>query len=417
MKCRSVLALLALLQPSCQALVGIEDTRLPDMGPPDAAVSPVAHVPFEASAPGAADLIIDVATIDTTRRTIAAQSTMLDVDFSLSLQEPWREAEDGGEIPPLAVLRVRNFTLQRGGAVRVIGEFPLVIIADGPVTIEGILDASAQGQSPGAGGAAPGQGLGAGASGRHMGPLDSGGGGGGHAAQGGRGGDAHCQGAECAVARGGAGGPGYGGQSLPILRGGSGGGGNPCYATRPGPSTAGGAGGGALQIYSNTSIFISETGGIHVGGSGGAGGTVALIACGSFLVRDFAGAGGGSGGAVFLQAPRIINAGVVAANGGGGGGSAGDGGGGSGDDALLDASPAPGGVSGGGTRGAAGGAGGALDASAEPGGDAPSLADNDGNSGGGGGAAGRIVIVSDEVDLGGGVISPAPHIVSESPVN
>ena len=420
---KSALAALATVLVSCHVFIGMDDTALaPDAGTPDAdipdasgspdvAVLLVAHVPIESSAPGTVDLVLDDATINTTRRTIETESTLPAVTFDVANQIPWDET-----IPPLAILHVRGLTIRRGTTVEVIGEFPLVIIAGGPVVIEGILDASADGRTPGAGGALPGEGLGAGLGGEHAGKLDSGGGGAGHGLPGKRGGDALCDGVDCTVAVGGGGGVAHGEETLPVLRGGSGGGGNSCavYGDRP---SAGGGGGGAVQIYSQESIVFAETGGIHAGGGGGGRGTIGDLICDPpiFTIRHQSGSGGGAGGAIFLQAPRITNHGILAANGGGGGGSAGDGtggGDGNGQDAVLDATPASGGTAGGGTRGAAGGAGGALYAPAEPGGDAPASADNDGNGGGGGGAVGRIVIVS---DAGGfddsGVISPAPHTV------
>ncbi len=431
---------------ACQTLIGIEDIeRVPDSGvvdasnldvdaapdaavdaAPDAAVdaamrSPVAHLSVEASLPGDADLILEDATIDTTYLTIDSVLPVPEGIFAFSMQEPWLRPDDSPPsddvLPQLAVLRVGSFTIRRGATVDVTGAFPLVIVAAGSVTIDGILDVSADGSEPGPG-AARFEMIGVGGHGSHVGSLDSGGGGGGYGLPGPHGGDAPCDGDGCTPAYGGVGGTAYGSATLMVLQGGAFGGGNSCDGLAEGgaeSTSAGGAGGGAVQVYSEDSITIADNGGIDAGGGGGGGGNTGSLFCNPIrVVQGHSGRGGGAGGAIFLQAPRISNYGIIAANGGGGGGSAGDTNGGHGQDGALSDSPAESGASGGGIRGAAGGQGGARNSSAAPGGDAVMHSENKGQGGGGGGAVGRIVIVTSAMEFDNeGTVSPAPLIVQE----
>lgn len=167
---------------------------------------------------------------------------------------------------------------------------------------------------------------------------------------------------------------------LEPLQGGSGGG-----TGSPGGDSgtaAGGGGGGALQITALNKLEITGT--IDAGGAGGEGGPAGVNSVG-------AGAGGGSGGAILLEAPTVIIArsAIVAANGGGGGGgggfSAGSQPGLPGANAAALTTAALGGA--GDMFGTDGGAGGARGSAAEAGGGS-----TDGNAGGGGGAVGAIVI-------------------------
>ncbi len=149
--------------------------------------------------------------------------------------------------------------------------------------------------------------------------------------------------------------------------------------TNPG---AGGASGGAVYLIARARIAVA--GSINASGAPGGGG------------QTGGGGGGGSGGMVGLEAPMVSVTGAVFANGGGGG----EGGpaGGAGTTPAMATSPAAGGTGGGGGDGGAGSAG--TTKVGGRGGDAAS------GGGGGGGGAGVIVVIPTQVT--GGVLSPAP---------
>ncbi len=293
--------------------------------------------------------------------------------------------------PELAVLHVGSLTVAGGAQVRVTGTRPLVIVADGDVQVDGLVDASARDATPGAGGSAPAMGGGAGGAGSHLPQYsDSGGGGGGFGGAGAAGGAV--SGCTTAVVAGTAG-TVFGDAAIAQLVGGAGGGSGSGAVC---PINPGGGGGGALQITSAMRIQIGTTGQLLAGGGGGSGGTD----CGNSDGNS--GGGGGSGGAIVLQAPMIGNAGVIAANGGGGGGS-GSGGGGSGQpgqNAQASATPAAGGT-GSGSSGTTGGAGAA--GSTPPVDGTTNTCGN--NAGGGGGGLGRIAASTGFSNTG--VVSPA----------
>jgi hypothetical protein len=362
---------------------------MPDAPSIDAPPPPsVPHLPPGASNCGTGDLALGTSTIDTTNLT--AGTLPAGVTFDATAQ-----SAGGAQV---AVLHVRGFSVT-GGVVKVTGSRPLVIVACGDVTISGTLDASAAGATPGAGGAASNMGTGAGAAGQHVGmSTDSGGGGAGFATAGGAGGDA--SGELQLVARGGAAGSPYGDTAQATLEGGSGGGrGSPGDAQCP--TQPGGAGGGAIQIYSTSSIHV--TGGINVGGGGGAAG----LPCGGMF--SGAGSGGGSGGALYLQAPSVTIDGTLAANGGSGGGAGSGGGSGQpGHNGALDNQPAPGGA-GGGPAGGRGGNGAAATTAPETAPNSDFMSGS--NSGGGGGAVGRIRILTQAGNYNdNGTISPPPDV-------
>jgi len=234
---------------------------------------------------------------------------------------------------------------------RIVGDHAVALLAEGPIVLAGVLDArggvstcgsprcagpggfaGATGGNPGHDGAGPsGGGGGFGSESLFIGD-EAGGGGGGNAGAGGAGGattrDVH---------PGGLAGPAL--MSVgPTMCGGSGGGGGGAGNAWDGSGHQGGGGGGAVQLVSATSIEIAG-GGINVGGGGGAPDV--------YETWDDAGGGGGAGGALLLEAPTITVAasGTIAANGGGGGsGGAITGPGAVGTDALLDDTPATGGV-------------------------------------------------------------------------
>jgi hypothetical protein len=193
----------------------------------------------------------------------------------------------------LCVVQAGDVVIAAGATLQVSGDRPLVILAAGDVTIEGTLDASATGSTPGPGGGASSGGpMPGGAGGASFVEQAAGGGGGGLQGSGGRGGDAV----------GYSGGPGGTGSAIAGLRGGSGGG------VQGGVGA--GAGGGAIQISAGGAIVVRGT--ISAGGGGGPGGPGAM----------FGGAGGGSGGTIVLEAAEVDLgvARIVAPGGGGGGG-------------------------------------------------------------------------------------------------
>ncbi|ACY14631.1 hypothetical protein [Haliangium ochraceum] len=362
--------------------------------PPPPELIDIAHLAAEDEWPGLASLQLDNgASIDTTALTINGMPYPGvegdDIVFESVAQE--------GSGPELAVLRVSALTVNNG-TVRVLGARPLLVIASGEITLDGVLDASADFATPGPGGAAQSEGDGRGGDGSSDDNLDTGGGGAGFGGGGGEGGESD----DCIIcpSRGRPGEP-YGVPSLVPLQGGSGGGDG--AIDRSCAKAAGGAGGGAVQISSSTSIRIAPNSGVHTGGGGGRGGSIEDDGCPEDTSGS--GAGGGSGGAIYLQAPMIEHRGVLAAN----GGSGGSGGGGNnrnhGENGAFSAASAPGGQSPDDNFGGTGGNGGALDVGAEVG------RGGETNGGGGGGAVGRIVLRTAEGGLdenGGSTTSPAP---------
>ncbi|MBV8763115.1 MAG: hypothetical protein JO257_37865 [Deltaproteobacteria bacterium] len=249
------------------------------------------------------------------------------------------------------VFRFSGLTIT--GSVSFVGPNAAAFVADGAIAINGIVDVrgpcanntknAGPGGFNGGNGDNPGSGMGAGAA--QTGKND-GGGGAGYGAAGGTGNG------------GTAGGASYGDQFISVLVGGSGGGGG------HNGGHVGGGGGGALQLASNTSVSIGNSGGINAGGCGG--GNTANDGNGG-------GGGGGAGGAILIEAPVVTVDGSLAVNGGAGGGDTTNG--------------APGGLDR--NMAANGDGGGAGGAAATPAGQ-PAAA----NPGGGGGAVGRIRLES-----------------------
>jgi hypothetical protein len=337
----------------------------------------VLHLGSADSASGTAPLTLGgTVTIDTTGLTISG--------ITLAPGDSFDARPQLGGGPELAVLHLGSLVVSAGASVRITGSRPLVIVADGPVTVDGKLDAGGHGATSGAGAAT----TGAGTAGSHgSNDSDTGGGGGGFGTNGADGGAI----TGCTVALGVAGRM-YGDGPITQLVGGSAGGsssGTSC------PVDAPGGGGGALQITSGTMISIGATGAVLAGGGGGSGGTD----CGASDVNS--GPGGGSGGAIVLQAPAIANAGVVAANGGAGGGSSSTGNGNAmpGQDAQASTVAAVGGT-GPNAQGGSGGTGGAAPTTG--GGSACGT-----NAAGGGGSVGRIAASTSYT--GGGTTSPAAN--------
>ena len=297
------------------------------------------------------------------------------------------------------LLVARNIIIPASSTVRVTGTLPVIILASGTVTIDGVLDLSAEGSTPGPGGYlgapvttgnASVRGPQRGNNGMSAGVfLDSGGGGGGHCGSGGAGG-----GADTVV--GGSGGTGIATTLEPLSTGSGGGFGQGGLRRVSSDVTPGGAGGGAIQISSAVSISIS--GRIDVGGGGGQGGRNNM--------NWGAGGGGGAGGGILLEAPVLTledGAELLATGGGGGAGRDGSSAP-AGQDGRRLAGPAAGGIPTG-LRSADGGdsGGGAV----PDGMDGETNTAGDGNGGGGGGGVGCIVLRALVPSAPGGTLSPS----------
>jgi len=164
---------------------------------------------------------------------------------------------------------------------------------------------------------------------------------------------------------------------------------------------AGGSSGGALYLYAGERIEITGT--IRATGLGGGGGEMRDTVTGT------GGGGGGSGGLVVIESATIVVSGQISANGGGGGeggvlvcgGSCVIHNGASGTRGAMGTTPAPGGDSTGLSSGApVGGNGGA--------GSTPATAGGDCVAGGGGGGGGSGVIRLLGATSLSGIISPPP---------
>ena len=284
-------------------------------------------------------------------------------------------------------LSVQDVTLSAAAVLRVTGDKPLVIAAWGSMSIVGTIDAGSHANVSGAG-ADPTDLCGPAASGNGSDVTSSslGGGGGGGGFQG----------------AGGAGGiSGTAGKAVtepPTIRGGCPGGrSGKAGTTAVSPATAatsapGGHGGGGLVLSARLALTIDGV--INVGGEGGDGSPMGA-GCG--------GGGGGSGGMLVLEGSPVELHGTAQAAGGGGGGVAlRSGAGGKGKDATV--------------TGAAGAAGGTNCTTTGGAGSTPtSLAGSGGGSGlcggaGGGGGSGWILVVTDNFDQVGAMVSPAPSI-------
>lgn len=206
--------------------------------------------------------------------------------------------------PDAVVIPVTSLTVTGGGALRLIGERPVIFAVFGEASINGAIHASAVQGTPGAGGNVSCT-SGTGGVGQTQTANDrggSGGGGGGFGTVGATGGRGD-RGTTTAA------GMVEGDDTLAPLRGG-------CAGGRGGQGTGtdggnlGGAGGGAVQI--SVAGALSFGGVVAAGGGGGSKG---------ILLQD-GGGGGGSGGAVLLECERAeFGLGAwVSANGGGGGG-------------------------------------------------------------------------------------------------
>ncbi len=205
---------------------------------PIAITDDVVHVASADERIGSADLMVDaMVNLDTTSLGISS-ALPAGVTLTFAGQDP-----AGPQVPEIAILRVRTLTLTSAGRLRVLGDRPLVILAE-EIIVNGVIDAGGRGQQAGAGAAERGPGLGA--PGLHEGTFDdTGGSGGGHGEVGGAGGDVEQTGPDLEGPTGGA---AYN-TDLAVLRGGARGGAS--WFTSE--STAcerrgGGGGGGAIQL-------------------------------------------------------------------------------------------------------------------------------------------------------------------------
>jgi hypothetical protein len=190
------------------------------------------------------------------------------------------------QAPEICVLRYGSIMVPTAVTFRASGTRLIALVADDALSIDGILDISADASTltngPGGGSIVNGGGVG----------VHIGGGGAGFRTDGAAGGDATATG-----------GAANGGTAInPLL--------NPALIGGPVSNNGGGAGGGATLISCRGSISVAGT--IDAGGSGGRAGKIAAG-------MSFGGGGGNAGGYVVLQAHVIDVTGRVYANGGGGG--------------------------------------------------------------------------------------------------
>jgi len=214
---------------------------------------------------------------------------------------PFVQNQAGG--PAVVIVPLRGFSLAAGSTLKLIGPRPVILAVDGAATINGIIDASASGSTPGAGGNwSCGSSTGGNGSG-NISRLEgaSGGGGGGFGTAGGRAGTANTNGGD---APGGSPGATRGSSSLvPLLAGCGGGLAGAC-------SSAPAAGGGGVQI--SASGLLDVNGSIRANGGNGS------TPCGAS--DEGGGTGGGSGGAIFLEGTSVDTSGAsLQASGGAGG--------------------------------------------------------------------------------------------------
>ncbi|MBX3158367.1 MAG: hypothetical protein KF773_20525 [Deltaproteobacteria bacterium] len=221
------------------------------------------------------------------------------VDLSGLLVTSMDDACTGGVVtqtggPAVCVVRAGSI---RVGDVKVTGARAIALVADGPLRVEGTLDASADVAASGPGGGTIVSGAvvsgargGGGAGGRHTGAS-----GGSTVAGGGGGGGAAID---------------------PIVLGSIVGGARPSNGIMNMAPVSGGGGGGAVVLVSCRDT-VTVSGLVDVGGGGGGGGRDRTAGA----VVDFvAGGGGGAGGYLVLEGARVNVTGRLYANGGGGGG-------------------------------------------------------------------------------------------------
>ncbi|HSK00971.1 MAG TPA: hypothetical protein VK932_07010 [Kofleriaceae bacterium] len=269
--------------------------------------------------------------------------------------------------PAICVLRFGTITVQAARTLKFIGTRAVALVADSAITVDGTIDASADGSTngPGGGTATSGGGSSTAVGGGGAGFRTAGGAGGSDTANGGAatGGAASTNPAELVAF---VGGPR---PTIPITLG----------------AAPGGGGAAVALIACRGTVTISATGVIDAGGGGGGGGRD--LVAGPQISVTSAG-GGGAGGNIVLQGLGVRVTGSLYANGGAGGGGTSSNDplvGAAGQDGLRSTSPAQGGAPSG--SGGAGGAGGVTGTMPRDGLMPPVTA---GTPGGGGGSAGFI---------------------------
>lgn len=265
------------------------------------------------------------------------------------------------------VIRVQSLML--AGVVKVSGNAPVVFLSNGPITLTGVLDVSADLGVAGPGGQ-PDNAACTGRNARSTNANGPGAGGAGRSTTGGSGGN----GGDGSL--GGAGGTIQSEPTLIPLLGGCTGG----FADENNGSMvsiARGAGGGAVQMVSRVSITLQGAGVIDASGGGGPSGDFFST------VSSVGGSGGGSGGSILLEAPTItLDGASVVLSAKGGGGAAAGARNFNGSDGGTGATAAAGGVN---PNAADGGPGGTESTGPQPGQNAQG---SNPDGGGGGGAVG-----------------------------
>ncbi len=373
---------------------GRHDTGRPDTGHPEGGHPIPDSAPLDVAPPPAGDAgALGYLASNLGTRTFSPSTTgpLTLTDDDCRIFTDWPDppglACASGQNPPTSVMAI---DLPNGAGIAVVWVFtyvsidstssltvsgpnPLILVALGSVDIAGSIDASADVYDPDTD-AIPGARLdGSGVGGFNNGGPQGGGGGsfcglGGVGASG-----------TGAIASDSAPGMAYGSANLIPLWGGSAGGG----ATVTSADQVNGNGGGAIQISAAGTMTLETTGYITVNGSGGV------------SLGDETGTGGGSGGAILLEAPTVTVDGILEANGGEGSDPNYDGVAAPDDGGVATEPGCEGGSGSQGTRVAGGGGqmavgGGGVSA----------------GYGGGGGGAGRIRINGTQVSVTG-TVSPA----------
>jgi hypothetical protein len=217
------------------------------------------------------------------------RDTLLDTDLDTNCNGGILPQSGG---PSVCVVRYRSIVITTSGTLSVSGSRALALVADDDVTIEGVLDVSANGATDGPGG-------GFAKSGGEA-TLAGGGGGAGFQTPGAHGGDFTTPGG---ALNGGA--PTLDVALLSALVGGTRGAIDMSY-----PVESGGGGGAATLIACRGAAGVSGI--LDAGGGGGRPGGNVQFAC-------LGGGGGGSGGHIAVQGMSLSLTGQAFANGGGGG--------------------------------------------------------------------------------------------------
>jgi hypothetical protein len=234
-------------------------------------------------------------------------------------------AQSGG--PTIDILAFSGLTLNSGNTLTLTGSNPIILAVYGNAAISGVIDASAQGTTPGAGATACAVGAsGGGAAGpAYTAGVDAGaagGGGGGLAVAGGYGDTSSFPGGTVAVAgtniNMAAGGGAHGNSTAVPLVGGCPGG-TGAAGTASDPGGAAGVGGGGVQL--SVAGTLSGTGTIKTNGSAGAAGTTEPTP--TAHSDGAGGGGGGSAGDILIESPNGNTTSLQANGGAGGGGSTG----------------------------------------------------------------------------------------------